>query len=402
MVLSISPGPEDEKTKISTLKIKGSHGLCNTPNRFINRNDISAKESLGLNIQLGGQGKSLFYEMPFNMNDVLVLLHDQKTFEKKINSIRDLKNRFQQSGTLFFLGPSLTNEALSNLINSKKVTKFVNRFCRIIKNLELETVHLPDFENIKSVKKIVNRFDLQYIPMIDPKQDKDILNKQLDYFDNFECVDSPLLSFKFRTFDKTDSNYKIIKNRIENWHEKNKATMVHHAERQLKNCRNVSGIHYSSLMTADLTVPKFSQGFNIKKEEEDVVDLTEFMETVIATIPTTNWFSTKTLQVSKINQSFKQNLDFTNITNLVSGDEKILELLERIKNRKLSEMDLKNMRDSYMSRISEHVDSVTEFSKFVKYVEENSVSEYLETKQDMDSVLKSHVTTNKTLDEFPS
>lgn len=400
MVLSISPGTEDEKTKISTLKIKGSHGLCNTPNRIINRNDISAKESLGLNIQLGGYGKSLFYEMPFNMNDVLVLLHDEKTFEKKINSIRDLKNRFQQSGTLFFLGLSLTDEALSNLINSKKVTKFVNRFCRIIKNLELETVHLPDFENIKSVKKIVNRFDLQYIPMIDPKQDKDILNKQLDYFDNFECVDSPLLSFKFRTFDKTDSNYKIIKSRIENWHEKNKATMVHGAERQLKNCRDVSGIHYSSLMTADITVAKFSQGFDIKKEDEDDVDLTEFMETVIATIPTTNWFSTKTLQVSKINQSFKQNLDFTNITNLVSGDGKILELLERIKNRKLSETDLKNMRDSYMSRISEHVDSVIEFSKFGKYVEENSVSEYLETKQDMDSVLKSHLTTNKTLDEF--
>ena len=401
MVINILPGSEDEKTKISTLNIEGSHGSCLTPNRIINRNDIAAKESLGLNIQLGGPNKLLFYEIPFDMNDVLVLLHNKKIFEKKINSIRDVKDRFQQSGTLFFLGLSLTNEALSNLINSKRVPRFVTRFCSIIKDLELESVHLPDFENIKSVKKIVNGFDLQYIPMIDPKQDKDILNKQLDHFDNFECADSPLLSFKFRTFDKVDSNYKIIKNRIKNWHEKNKAIMVHDAERQLKNCRDVSGIHYSSLMTADLIVPKFSRGFGIKKEDNEI-DLTEFMETAISTTPATNWFSTQTLQVSKINQSFKQNLDFTNIEKLVSEDKKILELLERIKNGKLSEIDLKNMRNNYMSKISEYIDSLSEFTKFSKYVEENSVSEYLETKQDMDSVLKSHLTTNKKLDEFIS
>jgi len=400
MVISISPGPEDEKTKISTLKIKGTHGLCNTPNRVINRNDVSAKESLGLNIQLGGQGKSLFYEMPFNMNDVLVLLHDKSIFDKKIDSIRDLKNRFQQSGTLFFLGPSLTNEALFNLIQSKKVAKFVNRFCRIIKNLDLESVHLPDFENIRSVRKIVNRFDLQYIPMIDPKQNPEILKKQLNHYDNFECVDSPFLSFKFRTFDKQDSNYKIIKDHIENWHEKNKAVMVHAAERQLKNCQNVSGIHYSSLMTADLTVPKFAQGFHIEKNDDDESDLTDFMDVPVTTLPETAWFSNNSLQVSKITSTFLRKLDFSNITNLVSDDTHILNLLRRIMNRQLSEIDLKNLRDGYMSRISEHIDSTSEFSKFTKYVEQNSVPDYLENKHEMDSVLRSHLTTNKTLDDF--
>ncbi len=399
MVISISPGAEDEKTKLTNLKIESSFGRCTSPNRIVNRNDMSAKEQLGLDIQLGGKGRSLFYELPLNMNDVLILLNNKKLFEEKFYSIGDTKNRFRQSGTMFFLGPNLTREAYENLINSKRVKKFVNAFCRLAKHLELESVHLPDFNDIKSIKNYVNKFDLQYIPMLDPKKDSTILKKQLDDFDSFACADSPFLSFKFRTFDNDDSNYDLIKTRIEKWHNKNKAVMVHDAERQLKNCENVSGIHYSSLMTADLTVERFARGYG-KNDETPRLTLDQFIPvTSISTADPVRWFSRTSLQISKVNDK-RQQFDFSKMLRMFFADNEILELINRISNNALTDNDIKNMRGSYMSRISENMDSHDEFLSFAKYVEENSVMEYIENKPIMNSVLKSHLTSNSKLDEY--
>ena len=77
-----------------------------------------------------------------------------------------------------------------------------------------------------------------------------------------------------------------------------------------------------------------------------------------------------------------------------------MELLQRIINHELTVSDIKNRRGNYMSRISENIDSRNEFSTFGDFVKQNAVTEYLQEKPIMDSILKSHLVTNTTLNGY--
>ena len=103
MVLSISPGSKDDDSKLTILKIKSSKGLITTPMRSVNRNDASAKDAIGSNIHLAKTAKSFFYEIPFNMNDVLNILNDENNFGNNEKRVLELIDRFSTQQILFLL-----------------------------------------------------------------------------------------------------------------------------------------------------------------------------------------------------------------------------------------------------------------------------------------------------------
>jgi len=383
MVLSVSPGDKDDSSKLTILKIHSSKGQITTPMRTINRNDVSAKDAIGSNIHLAKTAKSFFYEVPLNVNDVINILNDAKNFDKFEKKIFDMMDRFSNSGVLFFLYFSLTNEAYADIILKDWIKLYVHRICDFTNEIGLECVILPTFNKIKTVAEVVQKHDLQFIPKINLKNDFSLVEKEMDEFEKFDCSNSPLLAINFCTYLDAKDQYKKIIKKFDDWHERNKAILTMGAERKLQSCDNVSGIHYPAVIYGDLIAEKFGRFFgdtdNKNKKKTKLLDNANNLR----------WFDRNGLQFSRI-QEVDVDSFLESRKSGIYGNSATRGLLIRIATNQLTLDDIKNRRANALNRIDENDLSRPEFEVFQKHISNREVTFYKNSKKELNDVLKKH------------
>ena len=390
MVLSISPGAKDDDTNLSILKINSKNGKITSPMRTVNRNDISAKEALGSNIHLAKHAKSFCYELPLNMNDVLGILNNEKYTEKYEKKIFEYIDRFRTNGSLFLLYPTVTAEAYQSIVQNDFVKLFAHRISDFVKKLGLECVILPSFNKIDVVAKEIHKNDLQYVPVINIKNDPTIVDKEFSAFDGFDCSDSPIVGINFCTYLAAEGQYKKLIKKFDDWHERNKAIITFGAERKLQSCNNVSGVHYPTVIYGDLVVEKFGRYFGGDKKKKKAQTKIDNQN---KSNPNLVWFDKNELKFSKIDKSNIEPFLDSRKTGIYKN-QLTRDLLHRIVTDQLNPDDIKNRREGYLNRLDENDSSRPDFDTFHDRIDNNETKVYIDSKKGMCDILKKHLNLN--------
>lgn len=74
-----------------------------------------------------------------------------------------------------------------------------------------------------------------------------------------------------------------------------------------------------------------------------------------------------------------------------NGDPKLQDLLKNIADDSLTIKDWKEGRPKYLSRVHENVQTRIEFNNLQKNISSNSTKDYLEEKNDMNTVVSNHL-----------
>ena len=390
MVITINPGSVDEFNNLSTLKINYTHGQILTPNRFISRHDLNAKNKLGAHIPLARTAKTTIIQESINpelLNSILRVNGFLATMKYRLGKYVE---RTSTSRPLIFLYPSLTIKSVEVLDTNQKISDFYRFFCDLSVELGLETVALPIIKDVETARKLTNSKNLQLIPVLNLKNpDIGVLSNQFT-----ECIgketDIPIIAFKFYSFASANLGYNMVMDNLENIHNGNQATMMVNVDRTLQSHPlGISALHYSSFFFADLIAEKYS--IRIPNEKKKITKINTPRNIRIFC---KNDLVTTTLNKHEIN-SKKFNLDTEK--ELFSSDKKLQELFVRILEHNTENSDWIQNRPMYLSRVHENIQTHPEFSELRKEIDSNVAKDYLVQKNDMNTVVTEHMKLRKTI-----
>ncbi|WP_316505571.1 hypothetical protein [Nitrosopumilus sp.] len=374
MVISITPGSRDSFNDLSKLKIYHKKGIISTPNRTVMKYDINAKNRLGADIPLTRSSKCFTLQEIIDAKKLKRILTENGYMSEVLSSVRSSLNRIGTPESLVFFYPSLTNDALSDLLKYKKQNEYTNFFCDISNFLGLESIMLPTFNDPVKTVNIVKKKNLQWIPVMNlNEKNMDVFTSQFNDCISIGEQDVPILSFKFVQYPSANKAYDLIMDNFDNMHEKGIASMIVDAPRMLyyPNSLDVSTSHYGSFLTADLISEKYTGGGGSSKK-------------------TPRLFCRNDLVTSQIDLS-EDKFDLDKEIQVFDGDSKLQDLLRNIADDALTKKDWKEGRPKYLSRVHENVQTRTEFKDLQKNIDSNSAKDYLEDKTDMNTVVSSHL-----------
>ena len=375
MVISINPHERDSFNNLSRLTIKHKHGNIDTPNRFVTRNDLNAKNKIGADITLTQSSQSFIIQESVNPKILKKILSVNGYLDTILKKFKPIKKQIMSSNPLIFLYPSITAELFKEGLSSKNKLSLMKFFCEIANELELESIVFPVIDDINAMYTLVNKFNLQLIPVLNLNEDLNVFSKVWNSCKKLEG-DMPIIGLKFTPYPKANLVYDLIMKEFEYIHEKNQSLMVLNSTRNLRKESEspVSCLHYSSMFSADMVSEQYYAGGGGPSNTMPNVRL--FCKTNLA-VPV----------VSKLEDRFDVDAE----KKLFPKDRKLQELLERMASNKLRKDDWKGYRPQYLSRVHENVQTRLEFDDFRKNIKSNSAKDYLEGKPDMNVIIREHL-----------
>lgn len=385
MVISITPGPRSEFNDLSKLKIKFLGGSLETPNRFVNRHDLNAKDKIGADIPLTRSSKSFIFQEILNQQIIKYILTENGYLAQMINRINPILNRIRGSSPIILLYPSITSESQVLLDNERNSLNMVRFFIELASQLRLESVMIPVRSNLKNYVTLAKRRNIQFIPVIDLKLETNVFDKIFNECLNIGKNEIPLVAFKFISYPYANKSFDIVMDKLDKLHEGGQATMLVDIPRRLQGetSRDASGPHYGAFMMADLVAERYVGGFGQKKliqpntsrlkNRMRVFCRNDLVTTIVTPKQTTRIF------------------DMPAEREVFSNDEKLGSLFENLITGETSEVDLSRNRPLYVSRVHESVRSREEFQNLSNAIEHNEIAHYLHAKKDMNQVISNHL-----------
>jgi hypothetical protein len=386
MVMTIKPRGRDRFNDLATLTISFSKGAIDTPNRFVTRHDMNAKDKIGADIPLTRASKTFMMEQQINdtvMKNILTKNgYAQEMFHKVANWIHRVN-----TNSLTLLYPSITDKALSMLDSNAKINNFVRFYTEIAWALNVEAILVPAFGNFGEALNIANKRNVQLIPILDlAEKDMDLLRKQFNRARVSGGNDTPIIAFKFATYLSANKGYDMVMEELDKLHETGQATMIVDAPRFLKklDARSISAPHYSPFFMADMVVESFAPKWVVKKKDDDKTK---------ARRKSVRLFCKNDLAIPEANPSnaFKAKFELDSEKHLFSDDPQVADLLDRLVNNNTEEKDWYQRRAYSLSRVHESLRTSHEFDTLRKRIEGNEAKNYLEEKADMHTVISNHL-----------
>src|SRR5436189_2026577 len=116
MGLEILPkGRDSNFHDLATLEIKYSKGVLETPNRFVNRHDLNAKDNLGADIPLTSISKTFMLQENVDPLKLKLILTENGYLGKVLYKTKGFVERVDTSKSLVLLYPHLTADAAGAL-----------------------------------------------------------------------------------------------------------------------------------------------------------------------------------------------------------------------------------------------------------------------------------------------
>lgn len=384
MGITINPGSIDDFNSLSTLKIDYSHGQILTPNRFISRHDLNAKNKLGADIPLSRSSKTTIIQEnidPELLHSILNVNGFLATMKYRLGKYVE---RTSTSRPLTFLYPALEKKSFVKLESDTNIRNFYRFFCDLSVELGLEIIALPIINDVETARSIAASKNLQLISVLNLKhQDMKILSNQ---FQN--CIgketDIPIIAFKFYSFASANLGYNMVMDKLNDLHEGNQATMFIEVDRTLQaNSLGISAPHYGSFFFADLVAEKYSIRIPDDKEK-----------TSKKIIPRNIRFFCKndlvTTTLSKHEANSKK-FDLDHEKELFSSDKKLQELFVKVLEHSTEDSDWIQNRPMYLSRVHENMQTRPEFTQLQADIDSNLAKEYLSQKNDMNTIVTEHM-----------
>ena len=384
MGITINPGSIDEFNNLSTLKIDYSHGQILTPNRFISRHDLNAKNKLGADIPLSRSSKTTIIQENINpklLDSILNLNGFLATMKYRLGKYVE---RTSTSRPLTFLYPALEQKSLLQLSSEQNIIDFYRFFCDLSIELGLETIALPIVKDVETARIICVSKNLQLIPVLNLKTlNIKILSNQFN-----DCIgketDIPIIAFRFYSFASANLGYNMVMDKLNIVHEGNQATMFMGVDRFLKsNPLGISAPHYGSFFFADLIAENYSIRIPKNKGKTPKKIIPKNIR-----IFCKNDLVTTTLNKHEINS---KKFDLDSEKKLFSSDKKLQELFVKILEHSTDDSDWIQNRPMYLSRVHENMQTRQEFTRLQTDIDSNLAKDYLSQKNDMNTIVTEHM-----------
>ena len=278
---------------------------------------------------------------------------------------------------LLYLSPTIACFSILTQ-NQKNYIDYVNFYCDLALELKLESIALPVCHDIAELISLVSKRNLQIIPILDLQESTQIFSERFLHCVSAESNIVPIVGFKFSTFRNANKGYKLVMDKLDQLHEKYKATMMVDAPRYIRSIEysNVSSLHYSPFYIADIVAEKFRGSSG---------------RTSVTKKPNFRLFSRQELSVPIIEQDNKSGLDIDKEKALFENDRKLQDLLVRSFHGDIVDKDLTGYRYAYISRIHENIRTRQEFTEFQKNIESNTTRDYLDEKKSMKKVISAEL-----------
>lgn len=377
MGITVVPKERDESTDISRLEIKFQRGDLESPNRFITKVDINAKDAIGADIPLSRTRKLFMYEALINPNIIQNILTKNGYLATFLTSFRNFLGRVEGSDALRLIYPKFTKDGLTALESIDEPTRnkiFVFLF-DLIRELSYDKSP-PDgfyfqYDHLtKDGKKYALSQNLPFIPVIDMHGDINVVTRQMDDYISMPPASVPFIGLTYSTLTRSNLAYNHAIDVLDSLHEAGKGFITVESPRvsgRGTGDPDVSAIHYSSFLVADLSAERVYAGGSSGE-------------------PNLRLFEKKDLAVPL--------LDHTHLTaehddelNALSGDRKLEELLRKMMTGTDNLSNEEKAKSRYLSRIHENIVTSKEYENMRKSIINNELLNYRSEKRRLNRLL---------------
>lgn len=381
MGVDVIPKDRDNSTDITHLTVKYKKGTFETPNRFVNRNDLNAKSDIGADIPLTRVRKCFVHEVAINPE---VIENIQKRngylgeFKEEINKYIV---RVQNTGTLKAVFPRITSDATTILKSSDEAqSKVVNFLFQLMSEFG-DSVDLFMYQVEKFTPQQVNYLNTQnspYVPIIDIHHDKVIKTLVPQYMQQSPSM-VPFIGFTYASFTSANLSFDYLMTNMDKIHESNKGIITVGAPRTMGKDeldQDVSAPHYSSFLISDIVSEKYETGF--RKKQPAVNNQPSNAPPRI--------FEKGDLTVPVIPSGHSEK-EHEGEDELFLNDTGLLDLFWRTVKGENTELDIKKKRVHPMSRVHESIITNLEFENMRKSILSQELTTYRKNKFRLNKLL---------------
>ena len=377
MGITVVPKERDESTDISRLEIKFQRGDLESPNRFITKVDINAKDAIGADIPLSRTRKLFMYEALINPNIIQNILTKNGYLATFLTPFRNFLGRVEGSEALRLIYPKFTKDGLTALESVNEPTRnkiFVFLF-DLIRELSYgksppDGFYIQYDHLTEDSKKYALSQNLPFIPVIDMHGDINVVTRQMDDYISMPSALVPFIGLTYSTLTTSNLTYNLAIDVLDSLHEAGKGFITVESPRvsgRGTKDPDVSAIHYSSFLVADLSAERVYSGGRSGE-------------------PNLRLFEKKDLAVPL--------LDHTHLTtehddelNALSGDKKLEELLRKMMAGTDNLSNEEKAKSRYLSRVHENILTSKEYENMRKSIINNELLNYRSEKRRLNRLL---------------
>ncbi len=377
MGITVIPKERDEATDLSRLEIKFDRGEVESPSRFITKVDINAKDGIGADIPLSRTRKLFMYEEFINPNTIDNILNRNGYLATFITNFQNFLLRVERSDALRLVYPKFTKAGLDALrslgeSNRNKVWEFIFEAIHelsygkaAIDGFYIQYDHLTEAGRSYALTQ-----SLQFVPVIDIHGDIKVVTKQMNEYVDMSSSLVPFIGLTYSTKTRSNLAYNQAISILDSLHEAGKGFITVGSPRtsgRWSEDPDVSAIHYSSFIVADLTAERTYGGGSSGE-------------------PNLRLFEKGDLAVPPLGHIHSSTEHSDEISTL-NGDRRLQELLGRMISGagNLSEADKR--RAPYLSRVHENLVTGCEYENMRRSIIDNELLRYRAEKRRLNQML---------------
>ena len=377
MGITVIPKERDEITDLSRLEIKFDRGELESPSRFITKVDINAKDGIGADIPLSRTRKLFMYEEFVNPNTIDNILNKNGYLATFITNFQNFLLRVERSDALRLVYPKFTKAGLETLeslgeSNRNKVWQFIfEAFHELsygkaaIDGFYLQYDHLTD-----AGKRYALTQNLPFVPVIDIHEDIRVVKREMNDYMNMSSSLVPFIGLTYSTKTRSNLAYNQAISVLDSLHETGKGFITVESPRtsgRWSEDPDVSALHYSSFIVADLTAERAYGGGSSGE-------------------PNLRLFEKGDLAAPPLDHRHNA-AEHVDELSALNGDKKLQEFLGRMIGGmdNLSEADKR--RAPYLSRVHENIVTGSEYENMRRSIISNELLRYRAEKKRLNQML---------------
>lgn len=379
MGINIRPEERDE-TNLTRLTIDYKASKVETPNRFVNRNDINAKNRIGANIPLTRMRNIFVYEESINKNVVENIINKNGYLAEFRNKIDKFFSRIEDNRCLKAVFPKLPDDIRKEIKNNpdSKISIEIKNFLLDLSQELKSELYIFNSEILdNNFTDFLNRNDITYAPVFKIKEDKNIKRD----FGKWRSANSlvPFIGFTYSSYAKASLSYKYIISQLDKVHEANKGIIMVDIPRtpNLEPYKDISGPHYSSFLISDISTEIYLSGHGSSNKNNARI------------------FEKDSLTVPIIGKNYNTN-QHRGEDSMFNPDNSLKDLFWRTLKGQNTNIDMDKNRPGYLSRVHESYMTTLEYEEMRKSLINKDLKDYRNSKIELTNLLKSQ----KVLDNF--
>ncbi|WMT53531.1 hypothetical protein [Ferroplasma acidiphilum] len=376
MGINIRP-EERSENNLTRLNITYDRGNVDTPNRFVNRYDINAKSNLGAHTPLTRIRNLFIYEESIGDKVLDSILNTNDYLATLKNNIENYFIRIENKNCLKAVYIKLTGDVKDHVFknrDSETSAKIKNFIFDLSSELNTDFyIFQSELLNNNSIQ-FLNNNNIAFSPLFYIKEHKTIQNSLANWIKEESSL-VPFISFTYSSYLNANLSYQYIIKYLDKIHESNKGIISTGIPRIFSNLASpyshVSAPHYSSFIISDITAEIYNGGHgNFKK------------------VPNTRIFEKTNLALPKISNKSNNVEIHKNEDSIFGNDENLKSLFWRTLQNQNVDMDIKNNRPTYISRVHESVMTSSEYDNMRNSIKQHDLLNYRKSKIDLNKLLE--------------